>query len=42
MNKPAFVFDGRNILDHSELQGIGFRVQGLGKPRTWNWRRDQH
>jgi UDPglucose 6-dehydrogenase len=31
MAKPAFVFDGRNILDLAELQAIGFRVQGIGK-----------
>uniref|UniRef100_A0A7S0I1H8 UDP-glucose 6-dehydrogenase n=1 Tax=Hanusia phi TaxID=3032 RepID=A0A7S0I1H8_9CRYP len=38
MCKPAFIFDGRNILDHDQLQSIGFRIQGLGKPKTWNWR----
>lgn len=32
MNKPAFLFDGRNILDHRELQRIGFNVFPLGKP----------
>ena len=26
MRKPAFVFDGRNILDHQELFNIGFNV----------------
>ncbi|HPE17114.1 MAG TPA: UDP-glucose 6-dehydrogenase, partial [Tenuifilaceae bacterium] len=26
MMKPAFVFDGRNILDHSKLTNIGFKV----------------
>ena len=31
MAKPAFVFDGRNILYLAELQAIGFRVQGIGK-----------
>jgi UDPglucose 6-dehydrogenase len=31
MNKPAFVFDGRNILDHRELYKIGFNVFPLGK-----------
>jgi UDPglucose 6-dehydrogenase len=31
MNKPAFVFDGRNILDHDRLRTIGFRVYALGK-----------
>ena len=32
MNKPAFVFDGRNILDHAALREIGFIVYALGKP----------
>ena len=32
MNKPAFCFDGRNILDHEHLRDIGFIVYGLGKP----------
>lgn len=32
MTKPAFVFDGRNILDHVKLREIGFVVYALGKP----------
>ena len=32
MMKPAFVFDGRNILDHAQLRSIGFIVYALGKP----------
>jgi UDPglucose 6-dehydrogenase len=32
MQKPAFVFDGRNILDHRRLFQIGFNVFPLGKP----------
>jgi UDPglucose 6-dehydrogenase len=32
MRKPAFVFDGRNILDHRKLYEIGFDVFPLGKP----------
>jgi UDPglucose 6-dehydrogenase len=32
MRKPAFVFDGRNILDHQALFEIGFNVFPLGKP----------
>lgn len=32
MRKPAFVFDGRNLLDHRRLHGIGFNVYPLGKP----------
>ncbi|HOG28358.1 MAG TPA: UDP-glucose 6-dehydrogenase [Vicinamibacterales bacterium] len=31
MEKPAFVFDGRNILDHKRLHEIGFNVYALGK-----------
>ena len=31
MAKPAFVFDGRNILDHKKLQGIGFQVYAIGQ-----------
>ena len=30
MNKPAFVFDGRNILPKEELEKIGFVVSGIG------------
>jgi len=32
MRKPAFIFDGRNILDHEKLFKIGFNVFPLGKP----------
>lgn len=32
MCKPAFIFDGRNILNHEELRQIGFIVYALGKP----------
>ena len=31
IKKPAFVFDGRNILDHKMLRGIGFEVSSIGK-----------
>jgi UDPglucose 6-dehydrogenase len=31
MEQPAFVFDGRNILDLAKLKKIGFRVSGIGK-----------
>lgn len=30
MLKPAHVFDGRNILDRSKLQAIGFKVSAVG------------
>lgn len=32
MAKPAFVFDGRNLLDHRKLYEIGFNVYPIGKP----------
>jgi len=32
MVKPAFIFDGRNILDHRQLFEIGFNVYAIGKP----------
>ncbi|MCK9206666.1 MAG: UDP-glucose 6-dehydrogenase [Salinivirgaceae bacterium] len=31
MMKPAFVFDGRNILDKEQLETIGFRYFGVGR-----------
>lgn len=31
MEKPAFIFDGRNILDHKYLYDIGFNVFAIGK-----------
>ena len=31
MKKPAFIFDGRNILDHKALFEIGFNVYPLGQ-----------
>lgn len=32
MQKPAFVFDGRNILPHDKLREIGFQCYAIGKP----------
>ncbi|MDF7808747.1 UDP-glucose 6-dehydrogenase [Pontiellaceae bacterium B12219] len=31
MQKPAFLFDGRNMLDHDALFEIGFEVYSIGK-----------
>lgn len=31
MSKPAYVFDGRNILDKIKLESIGFKYIGLGR-----------
>ena len=33
MHKPAFVFDGRNILPRAALEQLGFKVFAIGKPR---------
>ena len=30
MFKPAFVFDGRNLLDGNKLKKIGFQYQAIG------------
>ena len=32
MHKPAFVFDGRNILPRADMQKLGFDVFAIGKP----------
>ncbi|MBW1892325.1 MAG: nucleotide sugar dehydrogenase [Deltaproteobacteria bacterium] len=32
MQKPAFLFDGRNVVDHEKLYQIGFNVYPIGKP----------
>ncbi len=32
MVKPAFIFDGRNIIDHQHCFDIGFNVYPIGKP----------
>ena len=39
MQKPAFVFDGRNVLDAQQLRGIGFIVYSIGKPLD-SWLKD--
>lgn len=31
MNKPAYIFDGRNILDENEMKGIGYNFIRIGK-----------
>lgn len=31
MMRPAWVFDGRNLLDHDALRAIGFSVEGIGR-----------
>jgi UDPglucose 6-dehydrogenase len=32
MVKPAFIFDGRNILPQDDLYALGFNVYAIGKP----------
>ncbi len=39
MPKPAFLFDGRNIVDLEALRKIGFRASGIGKPEPLAGRR---
>lgn len=36
MMKPAYIFDGRKILQHERLQQIGFHVQTIGKKLNRN------
>ncbi len=31
MHQPAFLFDGRNIVDLAKLRALGFRASGVGK-----------
>ncbi|KAK9454249.1 UDP-glucose/GDP-mannose dehydrogenase family, NAD binding domain-containing protein [Dipodascopsis uninucleata] len=33
MNKPAFIFDGRLILNQKKLESIGFKVECIGKSK---------
>lgn len=40
MVKPAFIFDGRNILNHRELYQMGFNVYAIGKPPMTNFPAD--
>lgn len=36
MEKPAFIFDGRKLLDHEKLINIGFHVETIGKKLKQN------
>ena len=31
IKKPAYIFDGRNILNDKKIKKIGFNYSGLGK-----------
>ena len=31
MEKPAFIFDGRNLLDIEKMKAIGFQIRGIGR-----------
>lgn len=39
MNKPAFIFDGRNILDHKHCFDVGFNVYPIGIPPLEHFRK---
>ena len=41
MRKPAFIFDGRNILDHKDLFKIGFNVYPIGKPKLTHFTKNK-
>ena len=34
MQRPMFVFDGRNVVDAAKLEKLGFRVESIGKPSS--------
>ncbi len=36
MKKPAFLFDGRNLLNREMLREIGFEAHAIGKPGTFS------
>ncbi len=36
MKKPAFAFDGRNILSQEDMRRIGFEMHSIGKPLAQN------
>ena len=36
MERPAFLFDGRNLLDPEDLHQIGFNVYAIGRPDRTN------
>lgn len=36
MKKPAFAFDGRRLLNHDDLQDLGFHVETVGKKTILN------
>jgi UDPglucose 6-dehydrogenase len=36
MLKPAFVFDGRRILDHEAMSEIGFKFYKIGQSTSSN------
>ncbi|HDQ03560.1 MAG TPA: nucleotide sugar dehydrogenase [Deltaproteobacteria bacterium] len=41
MAKPAFLFDGRNIIDHNKCFKIGFNVYSIGKPALSHFKPEQ-
>ncbi len=41
MVKPAFIFDGRNILDHKKCFEIGFNVYPIGKPALSHFKQQE-
>ena len=42
MAHPAFIFDGRNILDHQTLFEMGFNVYPIGKAPLQHFNQQNH
>jgi len=40
MSKPAFLFDGRNVVDMKLMEEIGFEAYAIGKPSKESIRMD--
>ena len=34
MSKPAFIFDGRKVLNIEKLKSIGFHIEAIGSKAT--------
>ena len=34
MKKPAWIFDGRNLLDSRSMEKIGFKIYSIGKSNS--------
>jgi UDPglucose 6-dehydrogenase len=37
MERPRWIFDGRNVVDAAEMEKLGFRVVSIGKGSRWDY-----